>query len=123
MKTNLTLDIPRQLALLCSLLEITPERLLQSFIDDLTRTLQSNGSDERILAAAYFLRCGYGIHCFDYGQIETMLTELDCIRYERYQFDNEKEAEYRKHLQKRLKEWYTRWHKVKKIQSLRDEGQ
>jgi hypothetical protein len=123
MKTNVTLDIPRQLVLLCSLLEITPERLLQSFIHNLTRTQQSNGSDERMMAAAYFLRCGYGMHCFDYEQTEEMLTELDCIRYERYQFDSEKEAAYRKHLQKRLKEWYTRWHKVKKVQSLKGEGQ
>ena len=123
MKKTITLDIPRQLVLLCSLLEITPERLLQSFIDDLARTKQSNGSDERILAADYFLRCGYGIHCFDYGQIETMLIELDGIRYERYQFDSEKGAQYRKHLQTRLKEWHTRWHKIKKVQSPRDEGQ
>ena len=114
MKTNVTLDIPRQLALLCSLLETTPERLLQSFIDDLSRTSQSNGSDERMMAAAYFLRCGYGIHCFDYGQIETMLIELDGIRYERYQFDSEKEPEYREHLQKRLKELYIRWKEQKK---------
>ena len=115
MKTNITLDIPRQLALLCSLLETTPERLLQSFIDDLTRTPQSNGSDQRMMAADYFLRCGYGMHCFDYEQIETMLTELDCLRYERYQFDNEKEAEYRKHIRKRINQWYTRWHKIKKV--------
>lgn len=123
MKKTIKLDIPKQLELLCSLLETTPERLLQGFIDDVTRTGQSNGSDERMMAAAYFLRCGYGIHCFDYEQAETILMELDCIRYERYQFGNEKEAEYRKHLQKRLKEWYTRWQKVKKEQSLREDGQ
>jgi hypothetical protein len=116
MKTNITLDIPRQLALLCSLLETTPERLLQSFIDDLSRTPQSNGSDERMMAAAYFLRCGYGMHCFDFDQVEEMLTELDCLRYERYQFEPEKEAEYRKHIRKRINQWYTRWHKIKKVQ-------
>ena len=123
MKKTIKLDIPKQLELLCSLLETTPERLLQSFIDDLTRTQQSNGSDERMMVAAYFLRCGYGMHCFDYEQTEEMLTELDCIRYERYQFEPEKEAQYRKHIRKRINEWYTRWRKVKKVQSPRDEGQ
>jgi hypothetical protein len=123
MKTNMTLDIPRQLELLCSLLETTPRHLLQSFIDDLTRTPQSNGSDERMMAAAYFLRCGYGMHCFDYDQVDEMLSELDCIRYERYQFNSDQETQYRKHARGRLKEWYTRWRKVKKTQSLRNEGQ
>jgi hypothetical protein len=111
MKKNINLDIPKQLELLSSLLETTPQQLLQGFIDDLCRTQQSNGSDERILAGEYFLRCGYGMHCFDYDQAEEMLSELDCIRYAGCHCDNEKEQ--RRHIHKRIKEWYTTWKKIK----------
>jgi hypothetical protein len=114
MKKSMNLDIPRPLELLCSLLETTPEKLVQGFIHDLCRTPQSHGNDERILAGEYYLRCGYGMHCFDYDQAEEMLTDLECIRYERYQFDNEEEAVYRKHMQRRINQWYTRWQKQKK---------
>jgi hypothetical protein len=55
MKKTMNLDIPRQLELLCSLLETSPEKLLQGFIHDLCRTQHSNGSDERLLAGEYFL--------------------------------------------------------------------
>jgi hypothetical protein len=54
------------------------------------------------------------MHGFDYDQVEEILTELECIRYERYQFGDEKEAVYRKHMQRRIKEWYTRWQKQKR---------
>ena len=114
MKKTIRLDIPKPLELLSTLLETTPEKLLQGFIDDLCRTPDSNGSDERLLAGEYFLRCGYGRDTFDYDQVEEMLLELECIRYERYQFGDEKEAEYRKHIQRRINQWYTRWKKTEK---------
>jgi hypothetical protein len=114
MKKSINLDITRQLELLSSLLETTPEKLLQGFIDDLCRTQHSSGRDERIMAGEYFLRCGYGMDSFDYDQAEEMLTQLDCIRYERYQFETGKESEYRRHLQRRLNEWYARWKKTGK---------
>jgi hypothetical protein len=114
MKKTIRLDIPRPLELLSSLLGTTPQKLVQGFIDDLCRTQHSSGRDERIMAGEYFLRCGYGMDSFDYDQVEEMLTELDSIRYERYQFDTGKEAECRRHLQKRINQWYTRWKKIKK---------
>ena len=56
MKKTMKLDIPEQLELLCSLLETTPESILQGFINDVSQTVNSNGSDERVMATGYLLR-------------------------------------------------------------------
>ena len=111
MKKTISLDIPRQLELLCTLMDTTPQELLQSFIHDVSRTPEGNGSDEREMATEYLLRRGYGMHRFDYIQFRTMLLELDAIRYERCQFAMDHEVAYKRHVRKRLKEWYTYWQK------------
>jgi hypothetical protein len=116
MKKTMKLDIPRQLELLCTLMDTTPEELLQSFIHDVSRTPQSNGSDEREMATEYLLRCTQGQYHFDDVQIKTMLLELDVIRYERCQFTEDKETAYRKHTRKQLREWFSHWQKVKENQ-------
>ncbi len=122
MKKTMTLPIPIGLMMLCDLLDTTPEALLKGFIHDLSRTPQSKGPDERILAGEYFLRCGYGMACFTYDQVEEMLRELNTMRYDCYQFTKGQEAEYQKHLRKRLNQWNDKWKEVKKVQSPKDEG-
>jgi hypothetical protein len=113
MKRTLKLEIPRQLELLCSLLETTPERVIQGFIDDVSQSRGSNGSDERWMAAEYFLRCGYGMSNFDYDKAEQMIVELNDIRRDWYNFGSSQEARYRKYKQKQLKTWYKKWQQVK----------
>jgi|SRR6266542_3514555 len=97
MKKTITLEIPPQLEMLCNLLETTPQWVIQGFINDVSLSLSSNGSDERMMATDYFMRCGYGMPRFEYGQVEQMLEEL--------------------------KAWHTRWKKVKEQHTAKGEGQ
>lgn len=66
MKQTIELNIPQQLQMLCELLETTPQKVLQSFIDDVSLEAGSNGSDERRMAVEYFMRVGYGMHRYDF---------------------------------------------------------
>lgn len=106
MKTQITLEIPKQLQLLCLLLETTPEEILQGFINDVSLEVGSNGSDERMMAVEYFLRVGYGMHRYDYEDIETMFDDLDWLRFQQY--GNKRKAF--ETLQKQfLEEWFIKW--------------
>ncbi len=110
MKQTMELQIPRQLALLCDLLEITPQQVLQGFINDLSQEVHaSNGSDERNMAAAYFLRVGYGTHCYEWEQISQMFEELDLLRWQWPGNDPEKEKQYRQQCRTYLKRWHQQW--------------
>jgi hypothetical protein len=113
MKRTMKLKIPHQLELLCSLWETTPEEVTQGFINDVSQSQASNGSDERWMSAEYLLRCCYYMSNFDYDQAQEMIAELNEIRRERYNFDNGQEAMYRKHSQKQLKAWNKKWEQVK----------
>ena len=50
MKQTITLEIPKQLELICELLETTPQQVIQSFINDVSLEVGSSGSDERRMA-------------------------------------------------------------------------
>lgn len=63
MKQQITLEIPKQLEMLCELLQTTPQQVLQVFINDVSLEVNSSGSDEKEQAVSYFMRCGYGMHC------------------------------------------------------------
>jgi hypothetical protein len=123
MKKTIKLNIPKQLELLCSLLETTPERVIQGFVDDVSLSQQSNGSDERMMATEYFMRCGYGMHLFDYQEQEQMLEELNQIRYNFYHFGNDEMAAYKRYAQKEMKTWHNRWENVKRERLAKGEGQ
>ena len=110
MKQQITLDIPRQLALLCELLETTPQAVLQGFIQDVSLEVHgSNGSDERSLAVEYFLRCGYGMHRYDWEQVRTMFAELDGLRRQWPGNDPAAAKQYRNQRSSFLKQWYQQW--------------
>jgi hypothetical protein len=119
----MTLNIPLQMRLLCSLWEITPEQILQAFIDDAGQCPNSSGSDERIQAASYLLRCGYGMFFFTYIQTVQMIDELDDIRTHWYHFDQENKKGYPRHMRKRLRAWHTRWKKIKQKRLAKAKGQ
>ena len=106
MKQTITLDVPKQLALICELLEITPQQVLQNFIDDVSLEVNSSGSDERRMAVEYFMRVGYGMHRYEFDQVEQMFDGLNWLRWQQY----EKKGAAFKALQKQfLKEWFTEW--------------
>jgi hypothetical protein len=112
MKKTMTLNIPLQMELLCSLWEISPEQILQAFIDDACQCPNSSGSDERIKAAAYLLRCGYGMFWFTYDQTVQMICELDDIRNEWRQH----QKGYPRHMRQKLKAWHKKWDNIKNNQ-------
>ena len=122
MKKTMTLNIPLQMRLLCSLWEISPEQILQAFIDDACQSPNNSGSDERIKAASYLLRCGYGMFFFDYLQTVQMISELDdiCIDWSRFDRDNKKG--YPVYMRKKLKAWHARWMKIKQQRFAKEKG-
>lgn len=69
-KTKLTLELPAEFIELCEADGVTPEMVLRGFIADLAGIMNwqasprqdgysSNGSDERMMAQAYYERVGY----------------------------------------------------------------
>ena len=106
MKRTITLEIPKQLELICDLLETNPEQVLQTFINDVSLEVNSSGSDERRMAVEYFMRCGYGMHRYEFDEVETMFDGLNWLRWQQY----EKKGTAFKKLQKQfLDEWHQEW--------------
>jgi len=123
MKKTIKLEIPPQLEMLCSLLDTTIERVIQGFINDVSLAQGSNGSDERMMATDYFLRCGYGMHIFDYEQLGQMISGLNDIRYNVSSFGNSQIDAYRRYVKKELKIWHTYWLNEKARKTSQEKGQ
>jgi hypothetical protein len=58
---SIEIEIPAEVAMLCDLFDITPKILLEAFMADLASIQGNQGSDERNMAKAWFLRGGIGI--------------------------------------------------------------
>lgn len=116
-KQTIEVSIPKQLELLCELLETTPVQVLQGFINDLSLEVHgSNGSDERSMAVEYFLRVGYGMHRYELDQVQQMFDGLNWLRWQWPGNDAEKERQYRKQRTASLKKWFKEWRVKKKQQ-------
>ncbi len=111
MLQTMELKIPKQMELLCELLEITPTQLLQNFMDDVSLEVGSSGSDERRMAVEYFMRVGYGMHLYEYSEVEEMFDGLNWLRYQQYE---NKGTKYQALQKKFLKEWFTKWQAKRK---------
>ena len=109
MKQKTQFQIPEQLEMICDLLETTVQQILQAFINDLSHEINSSGSDERRMAWEYFMRVGYGMHRYDFDQVEQMFEEVNTLRFQWPGNDAEKEKEYRKQRKLFLKEWHKQW--------------
>ena len=113
MKQTIELQIPRQLELICELLETTPQQVLQVFINDVSLEVNSSGGDEREQAVSYFMRCGYGMHRYEFEEVEQMFDGLNWLRWQQY----EKKGKAFKALQSQfLKEWFSEWQAKQKQQ-------
>ncbi len=123
MKKTIKLEIPPQLEMLCSLLDTTAERVIQGFINDVSMSRGSNGSDERMMATGYFLRRGHGMHIFEHEQLEEMLEGLNQIRYCSCSFGNSQIDAYRRYVKKELKSWHTGWLNEKAGKTSQEKGQ
>jgi hypothetical protein len=106
MKQTIELQIPKQLEMICELLEVTPQAVLQNFIDDVSLEVNSSGSDERRMAVEYFMRVGYGMHRYEFDQVEQMFDGLNWLRWQQYK---KKGAAFKKLQQQFLKEWFKEW--------------
>jgi hypothetical protein len=105
-KQRFTLEIPPQLQMLCELLNTSPQEVLQVFINDVSLEVNSSGSDERERAVSYFMRCGYGMHRYQFEEVEQMFDGLNWLRYLQY----EKQGEtYEMARQAFLKDWFKEW--------------
>jgi hypothetical protein len=117
MKQMIEIRVPKQLELLCDLLETTPQQVLQGFINDLSLEVHySNGSDERRMAVEYFLRVGYGMHCYEWEQVEQMFDGLNWLRWQWPGNDPEKEKQYIRERRVFLKQWFRQWKVKRKVQ-------
>jgi len=115
MKQTITVDVPKQLELICQLLETTPQQVLQSFIDDVSLQVGSSGSDERRMAVEYFMRVGYGMHRYEFDQVEQMFDGLNWLRWQWPGNDEEKEKTYQQQRKTFLKQWFKEWKAKMKV--------
>lgn len=114
MKKTIKIRINKQLEMLCEILDTTPEQVLQDFSDNLSLDHRyTSGSDERRMAVEYFMRVGYGMHLFDFGQLENMFSELDMIRCDFYSYGNDWEKEYIKQRDKKYRALFKEWKSMK----------
>jgi hypothetical protein len=114
MRRTMKLDIPRQLELLCTLFETTPEEVIQGFIYDVSQSGRGNGRDECWMSVGYLLRCSYYINSFKGDQAFEMLTELTDIHLQYYaNIGGGEKARYTKLKQKQLRAWYKKWKQAK----------
>lgn len=112
MKQNIELILPRQMQLLCKLLDTTPTQLLQGFINAVNKSPHHPEIDYHQRAAADF----YLLHSFTHpstlGQttMEIMLEELEIIRKLTESTDKLKHGDNSTY---EIKQWYERWDKIK----------
>ncbi len=106
MTTTMKVNVPKQLEMLCELLETTPQQVLQAFINDVSLEVGSSGSDERRMAVEYFMRCCYGMHRYDFEQVEQMFDGLNWLRWQQYEKKGKAFANLRYSF---FKQWFKEW--------------
>ena len=106
MKQTIGLQIPKQLEMICELLEVTPQAVLQNFIDNVSLEVNSSGSDERRMAVEYFMRVGYGMHRYEFNQVEQMFDGLNWLRWQQYEKKGKAFTNLRYGF---LKQWFKEW--------------
>jgi len=109
MKQTMQVNIPEQLRLLCELLGTTPAQVMQGFINDVSQEVNSNGSDERLLAVDYFLRVGYGMPQYEHEEVQRMFHDLNRLRWQWPGNDPQQQSKYQRQRKRFLKHWYNEW--------------
>ena len=107
MKKTIKIRINLQFANLCDLLETTPEKILQDFVDNVSLDVRhSHGGDARSCAVEYFMGLNYGTHVFDPVEIGMIFSHLEHIR-------QQLEKAGRGGGIRQYREWYECWHRSK----------
>jgi len=76
--------------------------------------VNSSGSDERRVAVEYFMRVGYGMHRYEFEEVEQMFDGLNWLRWQWPGNDKEKKNLYQQQRTAFLKKWYKQWKSKKK---------
>ena len=80
MKRQIKLRIPKQMQLLCCMLEIEPETVLQNFADDLSIASEIISSDDRRkMATEYLYRCSTDNETYKQDQLRLFFDELNAM--------------------------------------------
>ncbi len=80
MKKKISLRVPKQMRLLCNMMEIEPETALQNFADDLNiATENMSSTDRRKMATEYLMRCSVDNEAYKQHQIKLFFDELNAI--------------------------------------------
>ena len=114
MKKPIKIRIPKQLEMLCEILETTPQEVLQEFADNLSLDYKhTSGSDERMMAMQYFIRVGYGMHLFTLDETENFFNELERIRCAYSAYGSKLEWFYVENRKKQYNELLKQWRAIK----------
>lgn len=80
MKRKITLRIPDQMRMLCNMMEIEPETVLQCFADDVSIASEGIADDDRRkIATSYLYRCSTDNELYKQHQIDLFFKELNTI--------------------------------------------
>lgn len=80
MKKNIRLRIPKQMQMLCCMMEIEPQTALQNFADDLSIASEGMSSnDRRKMATEYLYRCSEDNESYKGHQVDLFFKELNAI--------------------------------------------
>lgn len=80
MKKKIRLRIPKQMQLLCAMLEIEPETALQNFADDLSIASEGmSNEDRRKKATAYLTHCTMDNEMYKQHQLKIFFDELNAL--------------------------------------------
>lgn len=109
---DISLLIPCQFRMICSLLEIDVERVLQDFMSDLFNANHNTGTEEWIMIRDYFILSRYGQHHYTSSDIRLMIEELHTITS---LWPKEADPDlFKKHVAWRnayYRYWYEKWHR------------
>lgn len=80
MKQNIKLKIPKQMQMLCAMLDLEPQTILQTFMDDVNLASEGmNPDDRRRMATFYLYRCAEDNEKYKGYQIDVMFKELNTL--------------------------------------------
>lgn len=121
------LQVPANLRVLCALLEVTPERLLNDFMQAVSYSFSSATTEQSQAAVGYFLQREYGQHLYGPEQIRRMFRELEArqlLRIDNYP-DHERYFDVHcrwsnMYIQYWFKKWFYRVQRRKSMKALEE---
>lgn len=111
-KITIQLEIPAEIVMLADIFDVTPEQILECFMNDLVSKPGNQGSDERRMAKEYFLRGGISRREMWLFDTADDLIELFADMYKE-NYPASANTEYAEKRKVQLDNWYARAKKLK----------